>query len=98
MCPEELNSQIKLIFARACAEAMNQHVEIIARVEPASDREAYAEAAGAFYASAYEALMNRFKKGSESSSQLRGEAVHTVLSSSTRAADPQSGEGTEGQA
>ena len=53
MSPEDVQSEIKLIFARACAESLKETVGSILAIKDDSEKVRAAEAHGAAFASAF---------------------------------------------
>lgn len=84
MCPEELKSQIQLIFAQACADGLKEMAQQILDLKD-PDREAAAKAYGEAFASAFISVSRHFISAAGLSSTLAAEA-HTAQSNSTAGA------------
>jgi hypothetical protein len=57
---QELNQQIKLIFARACADALKVTADAILSIDSDKDRQQVAEAHGRAFASAFAYVAREF--------------------------------------
>lgn len=85
MTSEEVQNEIKLIFARACAESLKETAGSILAMGD-GEREEAAKAHGAAFASAFVFVSARFRSGC---SATQAEREHTGQSSSTPEAEPQ---------
>ena len=94
MSPEDVQSEIKLIFARACAESLKETVGSILAIKDDSEKVRAAEAHGAAFASAFIVVSRHFIcETTPKPAQLAG----TDQSSSTHEAGSQSSSARPGQ-
>ena len=87
MSPEDVQNEIKLIFARACAESLKETAGSILAIKDDGERVRAAESHGAAFASAFIVVSRHFTR--ETTSTLASRA-HTAQSNSTHEAAPQS--------
>ena len=87
MTPDDLDTEIKLIFARACAAEMGNALKMILQTDDKEERRLYSEAAGTFYASAYCHMLQVFRTYPSETSALV--SPHATPSSSACEVGPQ---------
>lgn len=100
MAPEDVQNEIKLIFARACADALRNTADAILGIEDGEQRKRAAEAHGAAFASAF-IVVSRYFTG-ESVLTCRPETLvvepaHAAQSNSTPEVEPQQSSALLGQ-
>jgi hypothetical protein len=100
MTPEDVQNEIKLIFARACAESLKDTADAILGIEDGDVRKRAAEAHGAAFASAF-IVVSRYFTGESvltfRPETLVAEPAHTDQSSSTHEAGSQQPSAPPGQ-
>ncbi|EZI23365.1 hypothetical protein [Pseudomonas extremaustralis] len=88
MTPEDLNSEIKLIFARACAEGLKAEAGSLMDLSSFDLKKTTATQYAAAFSSAFAFVAERFIEGPSSYDEMVVSALR-----SNPAADSQSGEG-----
>lgn len=96
MSPKDVQNEIKLIFARACAEGLKTEVAEILTIKDIDERERTAKAYGETFASAF-IFVSRYFTDQAAPTQPSQSSAHTTLPSSTPEAEPQQPSAIHGQ-